>query len=163
MPSKKSKQPSYLQRQRQLRAQQQQVRQASSNKLPPGKKGGDVTKPKPGKTTATSKPAPVQQVRVRDLGTTKPNQMGGSTPRALPPGRTGGALTRTSSGGGSAALRAATKSGRGLLGKAAVPLAMAGEVNAMMDRNRRWNDYKERTGLNRPTASQTGGTRRGGR
>jgi hypothetical protein len=32
----------------------------------------------------------------------------------------------------------------GLLGKALVPLAMAGEVSAMMDRDRRWNDYKER-------------------
>lgn len=103
----------------------------------------------------------VQPVRVRDLGTTKPNQMSGSTPRSLPPGRSGGALARTASGGGSAALRGVTKAGSGLLGKAAVPLAMAGEVNAMMDRNRRWNDYKERTGLNRPTAAQTGGTRRG--
>lgn len=103
----------------------------------------------------------VQPVRVRDLGTTKPNQMSGNTPRALPPGRTGGALTRTGSGGGSAALRAATKSGRGLLGKAAVPLAMAGEVSAMMDRDRRWNEYKERMGMNEKTAAQTGGSRRG--
>lgn len=103
----------------------------------------------------------VQPVRVRDLGSTKPNQMSGSTPRALPPGRTGGALTRTGSGGGSAAVRAATKAGRGLLGKASVPLAMAGEVSAMMDRDRRWNDYKERTGLNKKTPEQTGGTRRG--
>lgn len=39
----------------------------------------------------------VQQVRVRDLGTTKPQQMTGGGTRALPPGRTGGALSRASS------------------------------------------------------------------
>ena len=39
----------------------------------------------------------VQQVRVRDLGTTKPQQMTGSGTRALPPGQTGGALSRASS------------------------------------------------------------------
>lgn len=39
----------------------------------------------------------VQPVRVRDLGTTKPQQMTGGGTRALPPGRTGGALSRSSS------------------------------------------------------------------
>ena len=103
----------------------------------------------------------VQQVRVRDLGSSKPSQVAGSSSRALPPGRTGGALARTGSGSGSAALRGVTKAGSGLLGKAALPLAMAGEVTAMMERDRRWNDYKERMGMNEKTAAQTGGSRRG--
>lgn len=74
----------------------------------------------------------VQQVRVRDLGSTKPNQMGGSTPRALPPGRTGGAMTRSTSGAGAAARGAASAGARGLargagrlLGSAALPVAIA--------------------------------------
>lgn len=55
-----------LERQRQLRAQQQQVKRASANKLPPGKKGGDLAKPAP-----------------------KPPA---GAPKALPPGNRGGAL-----------------------------------------------------------------------
>lgn len=65
-PNNKPKKPTMLQRQRQLRAQQQQVKRASANKLPPGKKGGDVAKPTP------KPPAGV--------------------PKALPPGNRGGAL-----------------------------------------------------------------------
>jgi len=142
MPSKKSKQPSFLQRQRQLRAQQEALRKASKNVLPPGKQGGAL--------------APTGS---------------GSPQRALPPGKQGGALARTGSGSGalartgsgssSAALRAAAKAGGGVLNKAVVPLAMAGEVSAMIDRDRRWNEFKERTGLDKKTDAQTGGTRRG--
>lgn len=65
-PNNKPKKPTMLQRQRQLRAQQQQVKRASANKLPPGKKGGDVAKP-------------------------TPNPPAGA-PKALPPGNRGGAL-----------------------------------------------------------------------
>lgn len=65
----------------------------------------------------------VQQVRVRDLGTTKPDQMGGSTSRALPPGRAGDALARTRG-----AASAVAKGGRGagrLLGPVGTALAAA--------------------------------------
>ncbi len=131
MAPKKPKKPSFLQRQRQLRAQQDQVRSASSNKLPPGKKGGDVTKAKPAKPASTAKPAPVQPVRVRDLGTTKPKPLTGSGTRALPPGRTGGALSRATSAVSSAtknlgnAGRALTGLKGGLVGTA---LAMGGSA-----------------------------------
>ena len=108
MAPKKTKKPSMMQRQRQLSAQQQQVKRASSSKLPPGKKGGAVTKPKPTKPTATSKPSPVQQVRVRDLGPTPPKQLSGASQRALPPGTKGGSLAR---GGAAKAGSLAAKAG----------------------------------------------------
>ena len=130
------------------------VNQRQSGK--PATSGGRIQQSSAGRTSSTR----VEPVRVRDLGSTKPNQMGGGAQRALPAGRTGGALARTGGTSGGAA-RAAASAGRGLLGKAAVPLAIAGEVSAMMDRNRRWNDYKERSGMNEKTPAQTGGTRRG--
>ena len=65
----------------------------------PATTGGRV-QPSVGGSSSSNR---VQPVRVRDLGTTKPNQMGGNTPRALPPGRTGGAITRSTSGAGAAA------------------------------------------------------------
>ena len=96
MAPKKPKKPSSLQRQRQLRAQQQQVKRASSKTLPPGKKGGAVTKPQAAKLKTTPKSAPVEKVRVRDLGPTKPKPLSGASQRALPPGRPGGAVTKPS-------------------------------------------------------------------
>ena len=65
----------------------------------------------------------VQPVRVRDLGTTKPNQMSGNTPRALPPGRTGSALTRTARGAANVA-KGARGAGR-FLGPIGTALAAA--------------------------------------
>lgn len=63
----------------------------------------------------------VQPVRVRDLGTTKPNQMSGNTPRALPPGRSGGALARTARGAANVA-KGARGAGR-LLGPVGTAIA----------------------------------------
>lgn len=132
--------------------------------LPPGTKGGDLA------TNGTRRSRAEAKASAAAKGSTGPNRVGRSDARpALPPGKPGGALTRGSSGAlartasssGASALRAAAKAGGGVLNKAVVPLAMAGEVNAMMDRDRRWNDYKERTGLNKKTDAQTGGTRRG--
>lgn len=57
----------------------------------------------------------VQPVRVRDLGTTKPQQVTGGGTRALPPGRNGGALTRVTNAASSAA-RNLPKAGRALTG-----------------------------------------------
>lgn len=113
----KPKKPSMLSRQRQLRAQQQQVKQASQNNLPPrggtsgggggnmvrrpsslpAQRGGPMTQSPRGQATSNR----VDQVRVRDMGTTKPQQMGGATPgrptpatppKSLPAGRAGGSL-----------------------------------------------------------------------
>jgi hypothetical protein len=149
MAPKKTKKPSMMQRQRQLSAQQQQVKQASSNKLPPGKKGGAVTKPKPTKPTATSKPSPVQQVRVRDLGPTKPKPLSGASQRALPPGRPGGSLAR--SGGGSLATKAGGLSAGGVASRALGALGIAGgtaaEIQKMRDRAAR--DAERNKKLNR--------------
>ena len=57
----------------------------------------------------------VQPVRFRDLGTTKPNQIGDGAQRALPPGRSGGALTRVTNAASSAA-KNLPKEGRALTG-----------------------------------------------
>jgi hypothetical protein len=161
------KKPTMLQRQRALRQQQQKTKQQSSRQLPPGKKGGSVTKPggamaKSGaaKPSSPRTSAPVEQVRVRDLGSSKPKQMTGGSQRALPPGRQGGAMARV-------ARTAATTAGKvGGAGKAlpvvGTLLTAAGEVSAMADRQKRWDDYKRRTGLDKKTPAQTGGTRRGG-
>lgn len=114
----KPKKPSMLSRQRQLRAQQQQVKKASQNNLPPrggtsGGNGGSMVRRPSGMPTQRGGPITqsprgqatsnrVDQVRVRDMGTIKPQQMGGATPgrptpatspRSLPAGRAGGALT----------------------------------------------------------------------
>lgn len=158
MARKKTKKPSMLQRQRQLRAQQQQVKRASSNQLPPGKKGGAVTKPKTAKPKATSKPSPVEKVRVRDLGPTQPKQMRDTPQRALPPGRTGGSLTRSSGGsraakaGGVAAKAGSAAGGAGrLLGAFGTALAIPAAIKNITDvaeRNKRWEAYKERMGMN---------------
>ena len=113
----KPKKPSMLSRQRQLRAQQQQVKKASQNNLPPrggtaGGGGGNIIRRPSGMPTQRGGPMTqsprgqatsnrVDQVRVRDMGTTKPQQMGGTTPsrptpatspRSLPAGRAGGSL-----------------------------------------------------------------------
>jgi hypothetical protein len=85
--------------------------------------------------------------------------MSGSGSRALPPGNQGGQLA-------GAARTAATTLGKvGAAGKVlpvvGTLLTAAGEVAAMADRQKRWNDYKARTGLDKKTDAQTGGTRRG--
>ena len=154
MAPKKPKKPSSLQRQRQLRAQQQQVKRASSKTLPPGKKGGAVAKPKATKPTATSKPSPVEKVRVRDLGPTKP-KLSGTSQRALPPGTKGGSLARggAAKGGGLAKAGGAAAKAGGLgrvLGAAGaalgIPLAIK-NIKDVADQNKRWDAYKERSGL----------------
>jgi hypothetical protein len=156
------KKPTMLQRQRALRKQQQQTKQQSSRQLPPGKKGGSVTKPggamaKSGsaKPTPPRSTAPVERVRVRDLGSTKPKPMAGGSQRALPPGRQGGAMTRVAGAAGKAAA-----AGR-MLPIVGTVLGAASEVSAMADRQKRWDDYKRRTGLDKKTPAQTGGTRAG--
>jgi len=157
MPAKKK--PTMLQRQRALRKQQQQTKQQSQRQLPPGNKGGSVDKPKASKSAPPRSNQPVERVRVRDLGSTKPKPMSGGTPRALPPGNQGGQLARV-------ARTAATTAGKvGAAGKvlpvAGSLLTAAGEVRAMADRQKRWDDYKKRTGLDKKTEAQTGGSRRG--
>lgn len=157
------KKPTMLQRQRALRKQQQQTKQQSSRQLPPGKEGGSVTKPggamaKSGSANPTPprSTAPVERVRVRDLGSTKPKPMAGGSQRALPPGRQGGAMTRVAGAAGKAAA-----TGR-MLPIVGTVLGAASEVSAMADRQKRWDDYKRRTGLDKKTPAQTGGSRRGG-
>lgn len=73
------------------------VTQRTSDK--PATQGGRVTSSASGQTSSSR----VQQVRVRDLGTTKPSAMSGSGSRALPPGNQGGQLTRVARGAASAA------------------------------------------------------------
>ena len=129
------------------------VTQRTSGK--PATQGGRVTPSASGQTSSSR----VQQVRVRDLGSTKPKSMSGGTPRALPPGNQGGQLARV-------ARTAATTAGKvGAAGKvlpvAGTLLTAAGEVRAMADRQKRWDDYKKRTGLDKKTEAQTGGSRRG--
>lgn len=134
-----------LSRQRQLRAQQQQVRQASRNNLPPtggssGGNGGAIT-PRGSSAPATrggalapSRRGPavdqgVKPVRVRVMPP-KPLGGGSATPpksatptRALPPGAAGGALAKVSRPGvGAAAITA--------IGSSAVEAASKGIVNA---------------------------------
>ena len=116
--------------------------------LPPGQKGGQLVSAGTRQSRAQAKATTAAQ------GTTGPNRVGRSDARpALPPGKPGGAMTRASAGGAlartgsgssSAALRGAAKAGRGLLGKVLTPLAGAQEVQDMLSRDRRWNDYKER-------------------
>lgn len=86
----------------------------------PATSGGQV-QPSTGGGASSNR---VQQVRVRDLGTTKPNQMGGSTSRAFPPGRAGGALARTARGAASAVAKGGRGAGR-LLGPVGTALAAA--------------------------------------
>ena len=129
------------------------VSQRTSGK--PATQGGRVTPSASGQASSNR----VQQVRVRDLGSTKPKPMSGGTPRALPPGNQGGQLARV-------ARSAATTAGKvGAAGKVlpvvGTLLTASGEVSAMADRQKRWNDYKARTGLDKKTDAQTGGTRRG--
>lgn len=116
--------------------------------LPPGQKGGQLV------STGTRQSRAQAKANAAAQGTTGTNRVGRSDARpALPPGKPGGALTRASAGGAlartgsgssSAALRGAAKAGRGLLGKVLTPLAGAQEVQDMLSRDRRWNDYKER-------------------
>jgi hypothetical protein len=73
------------------------VSQRTSGK--PATQGGRVTPSASGQASSNR----VQQVRVRDLGTTKPSAMSGSGSRALPPGRAGGGLARVGSAAASAA------------------------------------------------------------
>lgn len=95
----KPRKPTMLSRQRQLRNQQQQVRNASRNNLPPrggtgGGQGGPITRPgvngsRPGALTRTQNSKPtstrVQPVRVRDItNQTKPAVSGSGTPTRLP-------------------------------------------------------------------------------
>jgi hypothetical protein len=129
------------------------VNQSTSGK--PTTQGGRVTPSASGQASSNR----VQQVRVRDLGSTKPKTMSGGTPRALPPGKQGGQLARV-------ARTAASTAGKvGAAGKvlpvAGTLLTAAGEVRAMVDRQKRWDDYKKRTGLDKKTEAQTGGSRRG--
>jgi hypothetical protein len=142
MAPKKTKKPSMMQRQRQLSAQQQQVKRASSSKLPPGKKGGAVTKPQTAKPTATSKPSPISKVRVRDLGPTPPKQLSGASQRALPPGTKGGSLARGAAAKAGGAGRVLGAAGAAL----GVPLAIK-NIKDVADQNKRWDDYKKRTGI----------------
>jgi hypothetical protein len=88
------------------------VSQRTSGK--PATQGGRVTPSASGQTSSNR----VQQVRVRDLGTTKPNAMSGSGSRALPPGRAGGGLARVGSAAAAAAknLPKAAKFASGLKG-----------------------------------------------
>lgn len=157
MPAKKK--PTMLQRQRALRKQQQQTKQQSQRQLPPGKKGGSVDKPKASKPTPPRSNQPVERVRVRDLGSTKPKPMSGGTPRALPPGNQGGQLARVAR----TAVPTAGKVGSAgkVLPVVGTLLTAAGEVRAMADRQKRWDDYKKREGLDKKTDAQTGGSRRG--
>jgi len=105
----KPKKPSMTARQRQLRAQQQQVRQASQNKLPPsggtsGGKGGAMTKSPGGRLTSQRSPEP----KTQDANTNQPKRLGqgsSTSPKALPGGRPGGALAiRASRPGATAAV-----------------------------------------------------------
>lgn len=114
----KPKKPSMLSRQRQLRAQQQQVKQASQNNLPPrggtsGGNGGSMVRRPSGMPTQRGGPmtqsprgqatsARVDQATIKDLGTVKAPKVGSATPsrlspatppKALPAGRAGGALS----------------------------------------------------------------------
>lgn len=57
----------------------------------------------------------VQQVRVRDLGSSRPNQMSGNGRPALPPGRSGGALSRVASAA-EGAVKNAGRTGKALTG-----------------------------------------------
>jgi len=56
--------------------------------------------------------------------------------------------------------RAVGGAGR-LLGAAGVAAAIPLELKAMADRQKRWDDYKKREGLDKKTDAQTGGSRRG--
>jgi hypothetical protein len=88
------------------------VSQRTSGK--PATQGGRVTPSASGQASSNR----VQQVRVRDLGTTKPSAISGSGSRALPPGRAGGGLARVGSAASSAAknLPNAAKFASGLKG-----------------------------------------------
>jgi hypothetical protein len=88
------------------------VSQRTSGK--PATQGGRVTPSASGQASSNR----VQQVRVRDLGTTKPSAISGSGSRALPPGRAGGGLARVGSAAASAAknLPNAAKFASGLKG-----------------------------------------------
>lgn len=111
MAPKKPKPPSMLQRQRALRNQQQKNKQQSSRQLPPGKKGGPAVKTNP-TTQKPAQPNPVEQVRVRDLGSAKPQQLPSGTQRALPAGRAGGALSRVGEAANSTAKNLTKTGGR---------------------------------------------------
>ena len=116
---------SFLTRGRAKVQQQQAGRRAatpptSTNVLPPGRKGGAVTRSPRGTVTATTSGGggqggavsrstagkvnpPIERVRVRDLGSTARGSgrisSGGSRP-SLPPGSNGGALATTAKGVG---------------------------------------------------------------
>jgi hypothetical protein len=166
-----------LQRQRALRKQQQQTKQQSQRQLPPGKQGGPVDKNKAAKPIPPRPKQSVDKVRVRDLGSTKPQSMSGGTPRALPPGRQGGQLAKAPKGGamtrvaGAAGKATSTAAGLGgrMLGAAGTALMIPSAIKNIADvaeRNRQWDAYKERMGMNKPKptnkpSSSTAGRRTG--
>ena len=81
----------------------------------------------------------------------------GTTPKLLPPGKKGGALARSSGGklagaakaaGGAAKVAGAAGRFAGAAGTAlAIPAAIK-NIADVAERNKRWNEYKERMGMN---------------
>lgn len=167
----KPKRPSMLTRQRQLRAQQQQVRNASRNNLPPqggtgGGRGGAVA-PRSGSAPVQRGGAlaqssrgravdgRVEPVRVRveaPRGSSAPKPMGGTPPRALPPGAAGGALARRTPGGGISEPLIGIEAGRAL-GNAIAPPYIRAIKREQTDR------WRETGGQGRysPRGQQVGG------
>jgi hypothetical protein len=78
-------------------------------------------------------------------------------PSASTPKPSSGTASRVASGAG----KLARGAGR-LLGAAGIAAAIPLEVSAMVERQKRWDAYKERTGLNKPKpSSSSSGTRTG--
>lgn len=175
----KPKKPSMLSRQRQLRAQQQQVKQASQNNLPPrggtsGGNGGSMVRRPSGMPTQRGGPmtqsprgqatsARVDQATIKDLGTVKVPKVGGATPsrlspatppKALPAGRAGGALTIRANRPGATA--AVAEAGSYLVDAAAKSLVNAYGRAINRERSQRAAESGQR-GRYIPRGQQVGG------
>jgi hypothetical protein len=120
--------------------------------LPNSRRAG-VNLPKEGaraERTATRATQLIKDARAKSASTPKPSPA--STPKPA-----AGTASRVASGAG----KLARGAGR-LLGAAGIAAAIPLEVNAMVERQKRWDAYKERTGLNKPKpSSSSSGTRTG--
>lgn len=136
-------------------------------KITRGQRGGSFPTGVYPSDSPSSKPSSVQRrtrvngkvkpgmVQRNQVGQPKPQRQGPTTsnvpPRATPqpPAKPSGnfkapSIPKPTAAAPKPSAKPSVRGAGGLLGKALVPLAMAGEVSAMMDRDRRWNDYKER-------------------